>query len=105
GSNAAWLQSVFIGYFLWAVPAGMIMRRFGYKTGLVTGLVLMATGCWLFWPAAHAGVYWYFVAAQFVIGSGLSFLETGANSFIAQLGSPGSSERRLNFSQAFNPLG
>jgi FHS family L-fucose permease-like MFS transporter len=106
GSGAAQLQlGIFIGYFLWAIPAGEIMRRFGYKAGLVTGLLLMAAGCWLFWPAAHAGVYTYFVVAQFVIGSGLSFLETGANSFIAQLGPSDSSERRLNVSQAFNPLG
>jgi FHS family L-fucose permease-like MFS transporter len=106
GSGAAELQlGIFIGYFLWAIPAGEIMRRFGYKAGLVTGLLLMATGCWLFWPAANAGVYTYFVVAQFVIGSGLSFLETGANSFIAQLGPADSSERRLNVSQAFNPLG
>ncbi len=105
GSTAAQLQSVFIGYFLWAIPAGIIMRRFGYKAGLVTGLVLMATGCYLFWPAAHSGAYFSFVVAQFVIGSGLSFLETGANPFIAQLGPADSSERRLNVSQAFNPLG
>jgi MFS transporter, FHS family, L-fucose permease len=105
-SGAAELQlGIFVGYFLWAIPAGQIMRRFGYKTGLMTGLILMGCGCWLFWPAAHADVYRDFVVAQFVIGSGLSFLETGANSFIAQLGSSGSSERRLNFSQAFNPLG
>ncbi len=106
GSGAAQLQfGIFVGYFLWAVPAGEIMRRFGYKTGLLIGLILLSAGCFLFWPAAHAGVYTFFVAAQFVIGSGLSFLETGANPFIAQLGPAESSERRLNFSQAFNPLG
>ena len=65
----------------------------------------MGCGCLLFWPAAHADVYLFFVAAQFVIGCGLSFLETGANSFIAQLGPTASSERRLDLSQAFNPLG
>ncbi|HWG21464.1 MAG TPA: sugar MFS transporter [Terracidiphilus sp.] len=106
GSGAAQLQlGIFVGYFLLAIPAGQIMRHYGYKIGLVTGLILMASGCWMFWPAALAGRYAYFVAAQFVIGSGLSFLETGANSFIAQLGPAESSERRLNFSQAFNPLG
>jgi FHS family L-fucose permease-like MFS transporter len=105
-SGAAQLQiGIFVGYFLMAIPAGQIMRRFGYKAGLVTGLILMGSGCWLFWPAAHAEMYPFFVAAQFVIGCGLSFLETGANSFIAQLGPTASSERRLNFSQAFNPLG
>ena len=105
-SDAAQLQiGIFVGYFLMAIPAGQIMRYFGYKAGLVTGLFLMGTGCWLFWPAAHTDVYLFFVAAQFVIGCGLSFLETGANSFIAQLGPTASSERRLNLSQAFNPLG
>jgi FHS family L-fucose permease-like MFS transporter len=105
-SGAAQLQiGIFIGYFLMAIPAGQIMRLFGYKTGLLTGLVLMGSGCWLFWPAAHTDNYLFFVGAQFVIGCGLSFLETGANSFIAQLGPSASSERRLNLSQAFNPLG
>jgi FHS family L-fucose permease-like MFS transporter len=59
----------------------------------------------MFWPAAEANLYVFFLAALFVIASGLSFLETAANPFIAQLGPSGSSERRLNFSQAFNPLG
>jgi FHS family L-fucose permease-like MFS transporter len=105
-SGAAQLQiGIFVGYFLMAIPAGQLMRYFGYKAGLVTGLILMGSGCWLFLPAAHADIYPFFVAAQFVIGCGLSFLETGANSFIAQLGPTASSERRLNFSQAFNPLG
>jgi FHS family L-fucose permease-like MFS transporter len=105
-SGAAQLQiGIFVGYFLMAIPAGQLMRYFGYKAGLVTGLILLASGCWLFWPAAHADMYLFFVAAQFVIGCGLSFLETGANSFIAQLGPTASSERRLNLSQAFNPLG
>ena len=105
-SGAAELQiGIFIGYFLMAVPAGQIMRIFGYKAGLLTGLILLGTGCWLFLPAARADLYPFFVAAQFVIGCGLSFLETGANSFIAQLGPTASSERRLNLSQAFNPLG
>jgi len=81
------------------------MRRFGYKAGIVTGLVLLGMGCLLFYPAAQAGIYVFFLAAQFVIASGLSFLETASNPFIAQLGPSGSSERRLNFSQAFNPLG
>jgi FHS family L-fucose permease-like MFS transporter len=105
-SGAAQLQiGIFVGYFLMAIPAGQLMRYFGYKAGLVTGLILMGGGCWLFWPAAHVDKYPFFVAAQFVIGCGLSFLETGANSFIAQLGPTASSERRLNLSQAFNPLG
>jgi FHS family L-fucose permease-like MFS transporter len=105
-SSAAWVQIAFyLGYFLLAIPAGQLMTRFGYKTGIVTGLVLLGSGCWMFWPAAHAGVYWFFLVSLFVIASGLSFLETAANPFIAQLGPAASSERRLNLSQAFNPLG
>ncbi len=105
-SEAAGVQIWFyLGYFLLAIPAGQLMRRFGYKTGIVTGLVLLGTGCLMFWPAAQANLYVFFLAALFVIASGLSFLETAANPFIAQLGPSGSSERRLNFSQAFNPLG
>ena len=105
-SSAAGVQIWFyLGYFLLAIPAGQLMRRFGYKTGIVTGLVLLGTGCLMYWPAAQAGLYVFFLAAQFVIASGLSFLETASNPFIAQLGPAGSSERRLNFSQAFNPLG
>jgi FHS family L-fucose permease-like MFS transporter len=105
-SSAAEIQIAnFVGYFAMAIPAGWVMRRLGYKLGLVIGLLLLFSGCWLFWPAARADSYLFFIAAQGVIGCGLSFLETGANPFIAQLGSSASSERRLNFSQAFNPLG
>jgi FHS family L-fucose permease-like MFS transporter len=105
-SSAAGVQIWFyLGYFLLAIPAGQLMRRFGYKTGIVTGLVLLGVGCLMFYPAAQAGLYVFFLVAQFVIASGLSFLETASNPFIAQLGPSGSSERRLNFSQAFNPLG
>jgi MFS transporter, FHS family, L-fucose permease len=105
-SSAASVQIWFyLGYFTLAFPAAQLMRRFGYKAGLVTGLCLLGSGCWLFYPAAQEGLYTFFLIAQFVIASGLSFLETGSNSFIAQLGPAGSSERRLNLSQAFNPLG
>src|SRR5579863_2704708 len=95
----------YLGYFFLAMPAALLMRKLGYKAGIVVGLLLFGTGCFLFWPAALAGRYVYFLCALFVIASGLSFLETASNPFIAQLGDPDSSERRLNFSQAFNPLG
>jgi len=105
-SSAASIQIWFyLGYFALAIPAAQLMKRFGYKMGIATGLILLGSGCWMFYPAAQAGLYTFFLVAQFVIASGLSFLETGANSFIAQLGPAGSSERRLNLSQAFNPLG
>jgi len=95
----------YMGYFFLAVPAALLMRKVGYKAGFVAGLLLFGSGCFLFWPAALAGRYLFFLFALFVIASGLSFLETAANPFIAQLGDPESSEQRLNFSQAFNPLG
>jgi len=104
--QAGLVQSAFyLGYFLLAIPAGLMMKRTGYKAGFVVGLLLYAAGAFLFWPAALSGSYAFFLFALFVIASGLSFLETASNPFIAQLGDPDSSERRLNFSQAFNPLG
>ncbi len=104
--QAGLVQSAFyMGYFLLAMPAALLMRKAGYKTGFVIGLLLFGTGCFLFWPAALADSYGFFLCALFVIASGLSFLETASNPFIAQLGHPDTSERRLNFSQAFNPLG
>ena len=104
--QAGLIQSAFyMGYFMLAIPAAMLMRRYNYKTGIVFGLLLYATGCLFFWPAAIKGQYSFFLLALFVIASGLAFLETGANLFIAQLGKPESSEQRLNFSQAFNPIG
>lgn len=95
----------FFGYFALAMPAALVMKRYNYKTGLVIGLFLYAFGTVLFWPAAIIGKYLFFLFALFVIASGLSFLETGANPFIATLGDPRTSEQRLNFSQSFNPLG
>jgi MFS transporter, FHS family, L-fucose permease len=104
--EAGLVQSAFyLGYFLLAIPAALVMRRFGYKTGLLTGLLFYAIGTFLFYPAAMARSYPLFLLALFVIASGLGFLETGSNPLIAQLGDPSTAVRRLNFSQAFNPLG
>jgi MFS transporter, FHS family, L-fucose permease len=104
--KAGLIQSAFyMGYFLLSMPAAFLMRKYGYKAGLVTGLFLFSAGTFLFWPAARVREYGFFLVALFVIASGLAFLETGSNSFIAVLGDPLTSERRLNFSQAFNPLG
>lgn len=105
-TEAGLVQSAFyIGYFAFAIPAALLMRRLGYKAGFIVGLLLFACGCFLFWPAAVAGKYALFLMALFVIASGLAFLETASNPFIAQSGPVESSERRLNFSQAFNPIG
>ena len=95
----------YLGYFFLAYPAGEIMRRAGYKTGIVIGLCLYGAGCILFYPAAHVGQYWFFLTALFVIAGGLAFLETGASPFIIQLGEPETAAQRVNLSQAFNPLG
>lgn len=104
--QAGLVQSAFyLGYFLLALPAGLLAKRRGYKSGLITGLLLFASGCFLFLPAARSGRYSFFLAALFVVASGLAFLETSANPFIAQLGPTATSERRLNLAQAFNPLG
>ena len=104
--QAGLVQSAFyMGYFLLALPSAIYMRRFGYKAGFVTGLTLFGFGTFLFWPAAMVGRYSFFLFALFVMASGLAFLETASNTFIALSGSPETSERRLNFSQAFNPLG
>src|SRR5215813_13259582 len=104
--QAGLVQSAFyMGYFTLAVPAAILMKKSGYKAGFITGLMLLSSGAFLFWPAALAQRFGFFLAALFVMASGLSFLETASNPFIAQLGDPASSVRRLNFSQAFNPIG
>jgi FHS family L-fucose permease-like MFS transporter len=88
-----------------AIPAALLMRRWGYKTGMVMGLVLFGSGMVLFWPAAVSGKYLPFLIALFAVGCGASVLETAANPFMAQFGPAETSEQRLNFAQAFNPPG
>ncbi|MDC7675588.1 L-fucose:H+ symporter permease [Asticcacaulis machinosus] len=100
------VQSAFyMGYFLLALPAAFVMRRFGYKAAVVLGLVLYATGAFLFYPAADNHQYGWFLGALFVIASGLAFLETSANPLITVLGDPDKAAFRLNLAQSFNPLG
>ncbi len=104
--QAGLVQSAFyMGYVLLALPSALYMRKAGYKAGFILGLLLFALGTFLFWPAALAGRYSFFLGALFVMASGLAFLETASNTFIALAGPAESSERRLNFSQAFNPIG
>jgi FHS family L-fucose permease-like MFS transporter len=100
------VQSAFyLGYFCFAIPAALFMRRFGYKAAVIFGLLLFAAGALLFWPASIALSYGAFLAALFVIASGLAFLETAANPMVPVLGPAETATRRLNFAQAFNPLG
>ena len=104
--QAGLIQSAFyVGYFLLAIPGGNIMRRYGYKCGLLVGLVVYSVGAFLFYPAAHASSYTLFLLALFVIACGSCILETGSNPLVAQMGSPETAVRRLNFSQAFFPVG
>lgn len=97
-------SAVFIAYFVMALPAGFIMKRFGYKAGIITGLLFFAIGCFLFIPSANAQSYFFFLVALFVIACGLTILETAANPYAASLGDPASSTQRLNLAQSFNGL-
>ena len=104
--QAGLVQSAFyLGYFLVAMPAGQLMRRAGYKAGILIGLGLYGAGCILFWPAAIVAQYWFFLMALFIIACGLAFLETASSPFIVQIGAVETAEQRLNLSQSFNPLG
>jgi FHS family L-fucose permease-like MFS transporter len=104
--EAGLVQSAFyLGYFLLAMPAALLMRKAGYKAGMIAGLMLFGVGAFLFWPAALSMRYGFFLVALFVMAGGLAFLETASNPFITQIGDPSGAERRLNLAQAFNPLG
>ena len=104
-TQSAFIDSAsYIAYFLLALPAGMFMKKFGYKGGIVFGLLLFATGAFLFYPAAVTRSYVFFLAALFIIASGLTFLETAANPYITVLGDAEGATRRLNFAQSFNGL-
>lgn len=104
--KAGLVQSAFYtGYFVFSIPAALWMKRFGYKAAVVFGLLLYATGAFLFYPAAAQREYALFLGALFVIASGLAFLETSANPLIVAMGDPATAERRLNFAQSFNPFG
>ena len=98
-------SAVYFGYFLIAVPAGLFIHRFGYKKGIVFGLILYAIGALLFIPAASTREYFFFLTALFIIASGATFLETVANPYITILGDPATAEQRLNFAQSFNGVG
>ena len=100
------IQAAFFGgYFLAALPAGWLMERIGYKRGILTGLMICATGALLFIPSANALSYYFFLFALFVMACGQSFLEVAANPYVTILGPAESSERRLNLAQSFNSVG
>ena len=105
-TGSAMVQAmVYGGYFLMAIPAGKIISRWGYRTGVITGLLLYGAGALLFIPGAYIMTFWFFLLCLFIIGCGLTCLETAANPYVTVLGDPESAERRINLSQSFNGLG
>lgn len=104
--QSSFIQVAFFGgYFLAAFSAGRLMETIGYKKGILVGLLICAAGTLLFLPAASSRLYGFFLLALFVMSSGQSFLEVGANPYVTVLGPAESSERRLNFAQSFNAVG
>lgn len=97
--------SIFGAYALMGIPAGYIMKRFGYKMGVILGLVLFAGGCFLFVPAADRQSFGFFRIALFILALGMATLETVAHPFVASLGNEKTSDQRVNFAQSFNGLG
>lgn len=102
-TQSAWIQvTTYLGYFLMAIPAGLFISRYGYRRGVVFGLSLFGLGALAFIPAASFNG---FLAALFVIGCGLTFLETAANPYVTELGPAETASSRLNLSQTFNGMG
>jgi len=100
------VQTAFYGgYATMALPAALFIRRFSYKAGILVGLALYATGALLFIPASLMMEFWLFLIALYILTFGLAFLETTANPYILAMGSERTATRRLNFAQAFNPIG
>jgi len=96
--------SVYMAYFTMALPAGYFMRRFGYKKGIILGLLLFSIGAYIIVPASILQSYYLFLGGLFILGCGLATLETAANPYTTKLGDKESAERRINFSQSFNGL-
>ena len=98
-------SAYWIAYFAIAIPAGLVMKKYGYKTAIITGLLMAACGAFLFYPAAESRTFGFFLFALFIVASGMTFLETSANPYMIALGNAQTASRRLNFAQAFNGLG
>ena len=97
--------TTYLGYFLMAIPAGIFINRYGYRRGVVFGLILFGAGSLLFIPGAAMGSFSAFLLCLFIIGCGLVFLETAANPYVTELGAKETATSRLNLSQSFNGLG
>ena len=104
--QAQLIQFCFFGaFFLMSIPAGAIIKKLGYKWGIVIGLALMGTGCLLFVPASYVNIYGVFLFGLFVLASGVTVLQVAANPYVAVLGSAETSASRLNLAQGFNSIG
>lgn len=100
------VQFAFFGaYFVFSMPAGYILKKVGYKFGIILGLAIMMVGALIFIPAATTRIYGLFLTGLFVLGSGITLLQVAANPFVALLGKPETASSRLNFTQAINSLG
>ena len=97
--------AVYGAYFLMALPAGLIIRKWGYRRGVITGLVLFGIGALMFIPGSRINSFYFFVLSLFVIGCGLTCLETSANPYTTVLGHPDKAESRINLSQSLNGIG
>ena len=97
--------AVYGAYFLMALPAGWIIRKWGYRRGVITGLVLFGIGALMFIPGSRINSFYFFVLSLFVIGCGLTCLETSANPYTTVLGHPDKAESRINLSQSLNGIG
>ena len=97
--------TTYVSYFLLAIPAGLFINRWGYRKGVVAGLLLFGLGALMFIPGAKMGTFGAFLVALFIIGCGLVFLEVAANPYVTELGARETATSRLNFSQSFNGLG
>lgn len=97
--------AVYGAYFLMALPAGWIIRKWGYRRGVITGLVLFGIGALMFIPGSRINSFYFFILSQFVIGCGLTCLETSANPYTTVLGHPDKAESRINLSQSLNGIG
>lgn len=95
----------FLAYLVISVPAGALLSRIGYKKGIIIGLITMAFGCLLFYPAASEREFWIFLVAYFTLAGGITVLQVAANPYVSVLGSEDGASSRLNLSQAFNSLG
>ena len=95
----------YLGYFCMAFPAAIFIQRYSFKSGVMLGLLLYAVGALAFIPARNTGMFYAFLPAYFIMTCGLSFLETSCNPYVYTMGSAETATRRLNFAQAFNPIG